>query len=242
MRMPTAFRTALLSILLLAAVAAAATERTVLFREDFRTLDAWRSLAFPRIEARSRYSIEPLDGGTVLRAESRGSASGLIHRREFNVYEYPGLRWRWKVSNVYARGDMGGKEGDDYPIRIFVMFHSRTKTPSALNQVSSAVARWFHGENPPHSTLSYIWANREDVPRLFSSPFTERAKMMVLERGSRLAGTWREESVDVLRDYRRAFGVDPPATATLGIMNDSDNTGEASVSNVDFIEVYRDAL
>jgi hypothetical protein len=43
MRLPTAFRTVLFSILLLAAVAAAATERTVLFREDFQ--DA-RCLAF----------------------------------------------------------------------------------------------------------------------------------------------------------------------------------------------------
>jgi Ca2+-binding EF-hand superfamily protein len=47
------------------------------------------------------------------------------------------------------------------------------------------------------------------------------------------------EERNVVEDYRRAFGSDPPARATLGIMNDSDNTKEASVAYVGFIEIYR---
>ena len=44
----------------------------------------------------------------------------------------------------------------------------------------------------------------------------------------------KEKSGD---DYRKAFGKDPPKTASIAIMNDSDNTGEAAVSYVEFIEV-----
>ena len=42
-----------------------------------------------------------------------------------------------------------------------------------------------------------------------------------------------------LEDYRRAFGEDPPAEASLAIMNDSDDTGQSAVSFVEFIEVFR---
>jgi hypothetical protein len=45
--------------------------------------------------------------------------------------------------------------------------------------------------------------------------------------------------VDVFEVYREAFGVLPPRTASIAIMNDSDNTGERSVSYVDYIEVYK---
>jgi Ca2+-binding EF-hand superfamily protein len=63
--------------------------------------------------------------------------------------------------------------------------------------------------------------------------------MIFLQMGDSQKGQWIEESVDILSDYRRAFGEDPPATASLAIMNDSDDTGQSSVSYVEFIEVYR---
>jgi len=46
-----------------------------------------------------------------------------------------------------------------------------------------------------------------------------------------------EESVKVLEDYRRAFGKDPPATAGLAVMSDTDNAGGSAVAYLDFIEV-----
>jgi len=226
--------------LLALAAGIGAADRSVLFREEFRSLEAWRPVTFPKIEKHSRYSIETRGGETVLRAESSASASGLVYRRDFNVYEYPKLRWRWMIHNVYTRGDTGGKAGDDYPIRIYILFRYDPEKASALERVTYGIARALYGEYPPQSTLNYVWASREDTPSLFTSPYTGKAKLLALEKGARFAGQWRDEGVDILRDYRRAFGTDPPIQASLGIMNDSDNTGEASVSWVDFIEVYRD--
>jgi len=36
--------------------------------------------------------------------------------------------------------------------------------------------------------------------------------------------------VNVLEDYRRAFGEEPPRVRSVGIMSDSDNTGERTVA------------
>ncbi|NJD55892.1 MAG: DUF3047 domain-containing protein, partial [Nitrospirae bacterium] len=75
--------------------------------------------------------------------------------------------------------------------------------------------------------------------RILSNPYAEEAKMIILEAGTEKAGQWVEEDVDVIKDYREAFGALPPRTASLAVMNDSDNTGERSVSYVDYIEVYK---
>jgi hypothetical protein len=63
--------------------------------------------------------------------------------------------------------------------------------------------------------------------------------MILLEAGTEKVGHWVDEEVDIIRDYRNAFGIMPPGTASIAIMNDSDNTGERSVSYVDYIEVYK---
>ncbi len=63
--------------------------------------------------------------------------------------------------------------------------------------------------------------------------------MIIVQSGAEHIGKWLEQEVNVLEDYRKAFGKDPPETASIAIMNDSDNTGESSISFIDYIEVYR---
>jgi ArsR family metal-binding transcriptional regulator len=94
-----------------------------------------------------------------------------------------------------------------------------------------------YGEYPPHSSLSYVWANREDPETIVTSPYTDKAKMVLLEKGQNKVGTWQDEEVNILEDYQKAFGTKPPARARIAVMNDSDNTGESSVSYVEYIEV-----
>ena len=50
-------------------------------------------------------------------------------------------------------------------------------------------------------------------------------------------GQWTEEETNMLEDYRKAFGQEPPHRARLAVMNDSDNTGEAALSYIDYIRV-----
>jgi hypothetical protein len=36
---------------------------------------------------------------------------------------------------------------------------------------------------------------------------------------------WHEKRMNLLEDYRRAFGEEPPRVNSVGVMTDSDNTG-----------------
>jgi hypothetical protein len=214
----------------------AASDR-ILLHEDFDSLRRWEPLEFPKIPRTSSYSIERGEsGGSHLRAESHDSASGMLLREEFDVSRYPTLRWRWRADNVYRKGDARKKEGDDYPLRLYVLFPYDPGEASFGEKLLFGAARLLHGQYPPHSALNYIWANKDYEEKFIANAYTERS-VMIVKRGPGETGSWYEEEADIREDYRKAFGEDPPARARLAIMNDSDDTGESSVAFIDFIEI-----
>lgn len=206
--------------------------------EQFESLENWEPFYFPKIEQHSHYSIVRENGKSWLQTASSASASAIISKKSFDVYRYPRLKWRWKVDNVYQRGNARKKSGDDYPLRIYVMFQYDPKKAGFLEKIKYNAGRLLYGSYPPYSSLNYIWANKKHLQKIMDNPYTDRAQMILVEMGNENVKRWQEHDVDIVSDYRQAFGHDPPAVARLAIMNDSDDTGEAAKSEVDFIQLY----
>lgn len=227
---------ALLSAGMCAAGPGADGHTHAVWREDFDSLDGWEPLTFPKIERHTRYAVTNLDGRTVLKAAADASASGLVCTNAFNPYDTPVLRWRWRVEQVLAKGDATRKDGDDYPLRVYILFAYEPDRASLGMRAKYAIARGLYGEYPPHASLNYIWANRRHARRILTSPYTDRSRMIVVRAGPHRTGEWVEETADILADYRAAFGEDPPRSARLAVMSDTDNTGGHAVAFVDRIE------
>jgi hypothetical protein len=224
---------------LVTAFPASAEDHHVLFREDFANLDNWKPFNFPKIKKHSVYTIETGDGKHVLKAESNASASAIVYKDAFSVYDHPRVKWRWKVRNVYAKGDVRTKAGDDYPIRVYIMFEYDPDKAGALDRIKYGFAKSLYGEYPPHSSLSYIWSSKDDPEKFVVSPYTDKAVMVLLEKGPGKVGSWVDEEIDIVEDYEKAFKTRPPARARIAVMNDSDNTGESSTSYMEYIEVFK---
>ena len=224
---------------LVAALPVDADDHRILFRENFANLDNWKPFTFPKIKKHSAYSIENTAQNHVLKAESSASASALVYRDSFNVYEYAKVKWRWKVKNIYAKGDARSKEGDDYPLRVYIMFEFDPDKAGVGERIKYSFIRSLYGEYPPHSSLSYVWASKDDPEKFVVSPYTDKAMMVLLEKGPARIGQWADEEIDILADYQKAFNAQPPARARIAVMNDSDNTGESSVSWMEYIEVAK---
>lgn len=218
-------------------IAASGQDSNTVWREEFKTLDAWTPLTFPKIERHSRYLTVRMQDRQALKAEADASASGLVSTNVFNPYQAPILRWRWRVENVYRNGDATRKDGDDYPIRVYVLFVYDPGRASLGMRAKYSLARRFYGETPPHASLNYIWASRPHEKRILTSPYTDRSRMVVLRAGPVDSGRWVDEEVNILDDYHIAFGEDPPRVARLAIMADADNTGESATAYVEFIEL-----
>jgi hypothetical protein len=218
---------------------AIAQKGNVFFREDFAGLDNWKPFYFPKIEKHSIYTIVRDKTHHYLKAESNASASAIVYKDFFNVHDYPNVKWRWKVEGVYKKGETKTKAGDDYPLRVYVMFGYDPERANVFEKMKYGFLKSIYGAYPPHSSLNYVWANREQAETIVISPYTDRSKMVLLQKGARKAGTWQDETVDIVEDYQKAFGKKPPTRARIAIMNDSDNTGESSVSYMEYIEVFR---
>ncbi len=221
-------------IILFCSVAAARTG-TVFLDERFTSLDGWQPLFFPKIERHTTYELTSVNGVPALQVVSNNSASALVLDSPFPVYEFPILAWRWRVSNVFIKGDSSRRDGDDYPIRLYVMFQYDPDKASFGQSVKYGMAKLLYGKYPPHSSLNYIWANKKTAALYIPNPYTSQAMMLPVDQGKEKIGRWVEHQVDIIRDYRAAFGEDPPAMASIAIMGDSDNTGESATAWIDYI-------
>lgn len=210
-----------------------------LFREDFHDLDRWKNVYFPKIAHHTRYTAATDGQHSCLKAESRDSASVIVYREPFNPYTYRHARWRWKVDNLLPRADLTTKAGDDAPIRVYVAFAYDPEHAGVLERAQYEAVRLLYGEYPPHSSLNYCWSSQVYSRDIVTSAYTARARMILLEQGPAKVGAWAEEEVDIIADYHRAFGTDPPETVTIGIMSDTDNTHGSATAYVTDLTVSR---
>jgi hypothetical protein len=226
------------AILIITVTASGYAERFM--RDDFEDLLGWEQFRFVGVAKDSIYRIHRDGDGSFLEIESRGGASSLLSLRSFNVYEYPTIEWRWRVDGVLANGDIARRSGDDYPVRVYVLFRYDPSRIGPLLRLQYNTVRLLYGRYPPHAGINYVWANRDDISMPFvRNAHSRRAVMYVMDAGDQDAGQWRVHRRNIVEDYRRAFGEDPPAEAKVAIMGDGDNTGESERSWLDYIEIRR---
>jgi hypothetical protein len=187
--------------MLLTSLPAAADEIAVA-RFDSEGLKGWQTKEFKGLTS---YRLVQDDGRTVLKAQARGTASGLIRKMTFDPARHRYLKWSWKISQTIANGDERIRKGDDYAARVYVIFPGR-----------------FFWQM---RALNYIWANKLPKGEFVPNAFTSNAIMLAVESGTAKTDQWVAEERDILADYRRVFGEDPPKAGGIAIMTDTDNTG-----------------
>jgi hypothetical protein len=181
----------------------------------------WEAVSFGKRPATS-YEWSAAD--SAIHAVADKSASGLIVRFSRPVAETPVLRWRWKVAKTLPQGDERRKSGDDYAARVYVAFLYEPSRVSAGTRLKYGLAKRLKGEYPPHAAINYIWANKLPKGESVPNAYTDRVMMVAVRSGDGEAGEWRSEERDVLEDYRRLYGEEPPPYAGVAVMTDADDT------------------
>ena len=96
---------------------------------------------------------------------------------------------------------------------------------------------WFF---PKTTSLNYIWANRMPRGEVHPNAYTGNAMMIAVESGADKAGDWVTARRNIVADYRRAFGKEPPGKAVIAIMTDTDNTGQKATAWYDDIYLSKE--
>jgi hypothetical protein len=182
----------------------------------------------------TRYSVERVDGRTVLRIEAHASYGNLVH--EFSpAVPLPMLRWSWRLERGNARADLQTKDGDDVPARVCASFELPLERVPFVDRQLLRMARSASRQRLPSATLCWVWDHTSPVGALLPNAYSGRVRMIVLRNAQHGLGTWYDEVRDVAADFRAAFGEEslevPPVSAVI-VAGDADNTGERSVAFV----------
>jgi Protein of unknown function (DUF3047) len=189
----------------------------------------WQPWIINRAKAPTQYQLVK-DAGTgqvVLRALAEQSASGLKQRLDVAPAERPIIAWRWRVVDLITSADNQDRYSEDAPARLMLFFDGDKASLPAREQMLMETAHLLTGQELPYATLIYVWENRFAPETLLRNNFTGQVKMIVVGTGRDRIGTWKTFQRNYADDYRRAFGADPGRLVGIGVMTDTDNTGES---------------
>jgi len=186
----------------------------------------WENWTLSKFKKATQYQLVDEAGRTVVKASAYASASGLVHRLKLDPNAYPLLSWRWKVTDLIATADNTQKHTEDSPVRVVVSFDGDIGKLPFDDRIFFDNIRALTGQQLPYAMLMYIWENRVPKGTVIPNLHTSRIKMIVAESGRDKVGGWQEVTRNVVEDFKRAFGEKPGTVTAIGIMTDTDNTGE----------------
>ncbi len=189
------------------------------------TIAGWPPYTLGGKAAPADFRLVELDGRIVLRAEASNAASALIHAGRFDPADRPWLNWRWRADKLPAEGRFATREGDDFALRVYVLFDFDLSKLGFAARTKIRLARTFWNERLPAAVLCYVWDARAAPGTRAWSAYTDRVRMIAVEGSGSATGVWRTVSRNLAEDFREAFVEDPPAITGIVVASDTDNTG-----------------
>jgi hypothetical protein len=181
----------------------------------------WAWTAPTKRDGKQDYAIVAEAGNSFLRGDYIPGTKGHVIYREikWNSKEMPWLRWRWRVN----RFPEGAKISDD------------GKSDSSAQVYVS----WKLGGRS--YALKYFWSLTDPVGTSFHrgkwNPLGRYFGQIIRMGGA--TGEWNTETRNVVEEFRRAFGKDPPDEAVgIGVLTDGDATKTQPQADYDDFEAF----
>ncbi|MHA7880515.1 MAG: DUF3047 domain-containing protein [Saccharospirillum sp.] len=166
-------------------------------------LDRIEDWAYHSFEGDSTYAWQP--GEQCLLMRSDGTASGRVWEQNYALTDNTVLRWRWQQREGISGVNQRSEAGDDFSARIYVV-------------VEHPFLFW------RSRVLSYVHAAEEAVDEHWPNPFTGQFHMWVVSNGDE--NQWQTLERTIAEDWYQAFGDRPERFHAIGLMVDSDNSGQ----------------
>ena len=149
------------------------------------------------------YSIQEKDGLRFLQAVAKNLGIQAAKQHEWDPKAYPVLAWSWRPVEFPAGSDERQAKTNDSAVSVYAVF---PHTPFSVK------------------SLKYIWSAVVPVgTRLNSSGGLTQA--LVIRSGTDKKGSWTEERVNILENYKKFFDeTETPKASGIAVLTDSDDT------------------
>tara|TARA_R110000868_G_scaffold37111_3_gene131305 strand:- start:2065 stop:2790 length:726 start_codon:yes stop_codon:yes gene_type:complete len=140
----------------------------------------------------------------------------LLNKKELDIYETPMLSWDWRILEIPEGGNEDKDDANDSAASIYVVFD---------------LGRVMFKKVP--KSIRYTWSSSLPKGKELSKFFGNQ-KIIVMGSGYDGVGNWQHFQRNIVEDYKRLFGDNPPNTPIgILILSDGNNTDRNAKADYD---------
>ena len=203
------------------------SDMKTVFAEVGRSItdSGWREIQFA--DKKANHFVKC--GQDCIKIDSASSVSMIRRSLKIDITEKKFLSWEWKLTVPPASSDLEKKGQDDRPLVVYFTFPFDEKNASISERGVRPLVELRYGKEEPGRVLSYVWASTMPIGEVVESPFGGGQHKMIVKRNSASElNIWLVEKVDIVADYKNAFGVEPKGVLEILISSDTDDTQSVS--------------
>ena len=189
----------------------ALAEKVVVFEfteQEFETLEVRKVRGS---NGKTKYSLGRNEKGSFLRAEAKGTASGLGKKVKINLNKTPFINITWKIEKDLKGIDEKSKKGHDFAARVFVV------KKTGLTPLSN-------------KAVNYVFSSNNSINEFWRSPYTKSSIDYVLSTTKDNLNEWVTVKANVKEHFKKLHDLNVEELTGLAIMTDTDQTDIKAIS------------
>jgi len=159
----------------------------------------------------TKYSLGSNENGQFLRAEAKGTASGLGQKVKIDLNKTPFINITWKIEKDLKGIDEKTKKGHDFAARVFVV------KKTGLTPLSN-------------KAVNYVFSSNNSVNEFWRSPYTKSSVDYVLSTTKDNINEWVTVKANVKEHFKKLHDLDVEELSGVAIMTDTDQTKTKAIS------------
>ena len=189
----------------------ALAEKVVVFEfteQEFETLEVRKVRGS---NGKTKYSLGMNENGSFLRAEAKGTASGLGKKVKINLNKTPFINITWKIEKDLKGIDEKSKKGHDFAARVFVV------KKTGLTPLSN-------------KAVNYVFSSNNSTNEFWRSPYTKSSIDYVLSTTKENLNEWVTVKANVKEHFKKLHDLNVEELTGIAIMTDTDQTDIKTIS------------
>ena len=189
----------------------ALAEKVVVFEfteQEFETLEVRKVRGS---NGKTKYSLGMNENGSFLRAEARGTASGLGKKVKIDLNKTPFINITWKIEKDLKGIDEKSKKGHDFAARVFVV------KKTGLTPLSN-------------KAVNYVFSSNNSTNEFWRSPYTKSSIDYVLSTTKENLNEWVTVKANVKEHFKKLHDLNVEELTGIAIMTDTDQTDIKTIS------------
>ena len=189
----------------------ALAEKVVVFeftKQEFETLEVRKVRGS---NGKTKYSLGMNENGSFLRAEAKGTASGLGKKVKIDLNKTPFINITWKIEKDLKGIDEKSKKGHDFAARVFVV------KKTGLTPLSN-------------KAVNYVFSSNNSTNEFWRSPYTKSSIDYVLSTTKDNLNEWVTVKANVKEHFKKLHDLNVEELTGIAIMTDTDQTDIKTIS------------